>query len=141
MLSMRLCSIPFTGNTGEPSFSSTPIIIYPPPRLSISFANAHIEWIIALGLKSLLNSILEDSTTRLFISSSILTWIALIIASSYTIPYYNTLLIRLYTSKTIMSSFSIKFRRVARHIFIELQFLSSNYDINCIVTACLLCNI
>ena len=51
------------------------------PRLSISFAKAHIEWIIGLGLKSLLNSILVDSTTRLLTRSSIFTGIAMLITS------------------------------------------------------------
>ena len=65
--------IPLGGSTGEPSCSSTPTTIYPPPMLSISFANAQMVWMIGLGLKLALNSTRVDSTVRRLMRSSRLT--------------------------------------------------------------------
>ena len=48
---------------GLPLTSCTPIIIYPLPQLSRSFANAHIVFKDAAGSQVCFNSILAHSTT------------------------------------------------------------------------------
>ena len=51
ILSAAFGSIPFTGLTTFPSFSSAPITVYPPPQLSISLANAlfHLRFVLRLN--------------------------------------------------------------------------------------------
>ncbi len=62
-----------TGRTGRPSLSSTPRTIYPPPQLSMSFANAQMKCSTASGFQSVLYSIRVDSTILCSRSSFILT--------------------------------------------------------------------
>ena len=72
--------MPATGRLAIParSSSSTPTMIYPPPRLSKSLAKAQIVRYILSGFQPFLNSMRLDSILRLFNSSSMLMGIAIV---------------------------------------------------------------